>query len=213
MNAPTPVGHRHPFLGQGHWAPMDAGKQRLLDELAGFAPATTQEAKHRERIAAFLRDHPAPFSRASLPGHVTGSGLVVSPELDRVLLLHHRKLDLWLQCGGHVEATDPSVLATALREAGEESGLDHVAQHPAFPGIADVDIHEIPAGGSMPAHLHLDVRYVLQADPSAPLSPPEAEVKDIGWFTWAEVGELGLDGGLSRFLGKLAARAEVRAEF
>ena len=79
---------------------------------------------------------------------------------DRVLLAHHRKLERWLQPGGHSDG-DPDTLAVALREAREESGLEVRALDHA---IFDIDVHRIPARGGEPAHLHFDVRFVVQAE-------------------------------------------------
>ena len=79
---------------------------------------------------------------------------------DRVLLAHHRKLGRWLQPGGHSDG-DPDTLAVALREAREESGLDVRALDDA---IFDIDVHRIPARGREPAHLHFDVRFLVQAE-------------------------------------------------
>ena len=76
-----------------------------------------------------------------------------------VLLTHHAKLGRWLQPGGHSDG-DPDTLAVALREAREESGLDVGALDDA---IFDLDVHRIPALGREPAHLHFDVRFLVQA--------------------------------------------------
>ena len=53
------------------------------------------------------------------------------------------------------------ILAVALREAREESGLDVRALDDA---IFDIDVHRIPARGREPAHLHFDVRFLVQAE-------------------------------------------------
>ena len=42
---------------------------------------------------------------------------------EKILLIHHRKLDKWLPLGGHIELDEDPEQA-ALREAKEESGLD-----------------------------------------------------------------------------------------
>jgi 8-oxo-dGTP pyrophosphatase MutT (NUDIX family) len=76
-----------------------------------------------------------------------------------VLLTHHRKLGRWLQLGGHADG-DEDALRVALREAREESGLD-VA--PVSSRLFDVDVHEIPARGPDPVHLHYDLRFAIRA--------------------------------------------------
>jgi 8-oxo-dGTP pyrophosphatase MutT (NUDIX family) len=77
-----------------------------------------------------------------------------------VLLTHHRKLGRWLQLGGHSDGESDTLLA-AQREAEEESGL---AVRVLEAAIFDLDVHEIPARESDPAHLHYDVRFVFQAN-------------------------------------------------
>lgn len=74
--------------------------------------------------------------------------------------MHHRKLGLWMQLGGHCDG-DPDILQVAIKEAQEESGI--VAIAPVCSEILDLDIHEIPACAGEPAHLHYDVRFLLQA--------------------------------------------------
>jgi 8-oxo-dGTP pyrophosphatase MutT (NUDIX family) len=76
------------------------------------------------------------------------------------LLTHHRKLDKWLQLGGHADG-DHDVVRVALTEAREESGIADVRL--LHPEIFDLDIHVIPARSSEAEHLHFDVRYVVLA--------------------------------------------------
>lgn len=92
-------------------------------------------------------------------GHCTGSAWLVSADGERVLLTHHRKLDRWLQLGGHADG-DGDLAAVALREAQEESGLSGLSLEG---DIYDLDRHLIPARGAEPAHWHYDVRFVIRA--------------------------------------------------
>lgn len=125
-----------------------------------------------ERFRCFVADHPRCFERSlASPGHVTGSAWILSPEDDAVLLTHHRKLDLWIQLGGHADG-DPDPLAVAKREGLEESGLDHLDSlaTTAADGVAvpfDLDIHMIPARRDEPEHLHFDVRFAFRASDRA----------------------------------------------
>lgn len=157
-------------------------------------------------MLAFARSRKRPFDRTDTEGHLVASGLVASRSLDQVVLLHHRQLDMWLQCGGHAEADDLSARQTALREAREETGLA-VEPHPAHPGLLDVDVHEIPATDSFPAHLHLDLRYLLVADATSAPEAPEDEAHEVRWFDVTEALELDLDDGLRRLLEKVQGLA------
>jgi 8-oxo-dGTP pyrophosphatase MutT (NUDIX family) len=107
-----------------------------------------------------VRELERPTSRHQPRAHFTGSAFVVDGACERMCLVRHAKLDRLLQPGGHVEQTDISLEAAALREAREETQLE-LAFHPAAPRPFDLDIHEIPERPGEPAHFHLDVRYLL----------------------------------------------------
>jgi 8-oxo-dGTP pyrophosphatase MutT (NUDIX family) len=188
--------------------PRSDPHEALADALRRHAPADEPEAHDRDRILAFVLRHEYPFYRGILEGHLTGSAITVSADGSRVLLLHHRKLDRWLQPGGHGDLGETTGEAVALREALEESGIRGLALHPTAPRPLDVDVHDIPARGSEPAHEHLDLRYLVVAPSDAVISPDLAELHEIRWVPWNEVDALGPDLGLRRALAK--ARAIVR---
>lgn len=181
-------------------------RDAALAALTDHVPGGPREAKDLETTLAFARSRKHPFDRTDTEGHLVASGLVASPGLDQVVLLHHRQLDMWLQCGGHADPDDLTAQETALREAREETGLT-VEPHPAHPELLDVDIHEIPATDSFPAHLHLDLRYLLVADPAATPEAPAEEAHEVAWFELEAARGLELDGGLVRLLGKVKALA------
>ena len=136
---------------------------------------------------------------------MTGSAITVSADGARVLLLHHRKLDRWLQPGGHGDRGETTGEQVALREALEESGIEGLRLHPLAPRPLDVDVHDIPARGDEPAHQHLDLRYLVVAPAGARVSPEFAELHEIRWVPWDETGPLDPDHGLRRALGKARA--------
>ena len=164
--------------------------------------ADDEEARDRDLILDFLRRHSDPFDRRIQEGHLTGSAVVVSATGDRVLLLHHRKLDRWLQPGGHADPGERRAEGVALREAREETGILGLALHPTAPRPLDVDVHDIPARGGEPAHQHLDLRYLVLAPESAVVDPDLAEANEIRWVEWAELESLSPDHGLRRALDK-----------
>ena len=142
------------------------------------------------RIRELVRNHADCFERSCLPGHITASAWIVSSDRDRFLLTHHRKLDRWLQLGGHADG-DPDAFATALREAREESGMEHFdwvgpdgAGAPPQP--IDVDVHLIPERPGEPAHEHHDIRFLLVARPGQRLSISD-ESKALEWFPWSQL--------------------------
>jgi 8-oxo-dGTP pyrophosphatase MutT (NUDIX family) len=193
-------------LGTESTATADgAGEPSLRARLERHVPADAKEAGDLTEMLAFLDRHPDPFDRDILEGHFTGSAVVVSAAGDRVLLLHHRKLDRWLQPGGHAESGEREGGMVALREAHEETGIEGLVLHPSAPRPLDVDVHPIPARGDEPAHRHLDLRYLVVAPPYGTARLAAEEARALRWFTWADLSAIDLDPGLRRALR--AARA------
>jgi 8-oxo-dGTP pyrophosphatase MutT (NUDIX family) len=122
-----------------------------------------------ELTRALLRQSADPFARTSFdPGHITASGVVLTADRGRVLLVFHRRLQRWLQPGGHVESTDDDLAETARREVLEETGVDLDPR--AAPRLVGVDVHPIPARDDEPPHFHHDLvfRFLAQGDRVAP---------------------------------------------
>ena len=117
-----------------------------------------------------------PFARA-LPSHVTASALVLDAARGRVLLVHHAKMGLWVQPGGHVEPADASVADAALREAREETGVDALQL---LGGALDLDVHQAPCKPPGEGD-HLDVLFACTAPEDAVLAV-SAESNDVAWF-------------------------------
>lgn len=178
----------------------------LEQELRDHAAADPAEARDLEIIRGFVARHPDPFDRRIAEGHLTGSAVVLCESGERVLLLHHRKLERWLQPGGHAEPGERSGPQVALREALEETGIVGLRLHPGPPLLLDVDVHPIPARRNEPAHSHLDLRYLVLAPRDAQPSRQEEESADLRYFGWDELAALGLDRGLQRALAKARAR-------
>jgi 8-oxo-dGTP pyrophosphatase MutT (NUDIX family) len=142
-------------------------RNQLIDALMGLYPADLAERTDVDRMIRFASDLGDPFSREQTGAHFTASAVVVDASGRRTCLIDHVKLGRRLQPGGHIEPADESVPQAALREVREETGLD-VRLHPWAPRPFDVDIHEIPERPDEPAHLHLDLRYLVVADGGEP---------------------------------------------
>lgn len=135
-------------------------RNALLQELHSYSQRWPEEHHTAELFAHFVANEEGCFHRSTPEGHITGSAFVVDPTGTQTLLTHHRKLNKWLQLGGHADG-DPVPARVALTEAREESGMveiDHL-----MTSFFDIDIHVIPARPNEQEHLHYDLRYVLRS--------------------------------------------------
>ncbi|WP_293577113.1 NUDIX hydrolase [Phaeobacter sp.] len=156
--------------------PNMSGQQEYCAGLGGFVPKTPRDHDMWQRIVGFCNSEPKAFDRDPATGHVTGSAFVLSADRRSVLLCHHRKLDRWLQLGGHCDGLADAYF-TAWKEAYEESGLRRI--RPLSQRVIDVDIHMIPQTPREVAHLHYDVRYLFVAE--AGQIAASAESKALAW--------------------------------
>lgn len=180
---------------------MPDPRTALVALLEEHQPADEKEAADLARMKGYARALAAPFSRNERVAHFTASAILVSADSKSTGLVHHRKLDRWLQPGGHFEPEDlGDVQTAALREVAEETGCS--AQ--LLPGARipfDVDIHDIPVRGVEPAHQHLDLRLLVRAvQDTLGLNPVEAH--EVQWLTWQLALDRADDPSLQRALRK-----------
>ena len=154
----------------------------------------------RQRMLQFVKQNKDCFKRELAIGHITGSAWIVNPARTKTLMLHHRKLDRWLQPGGHSDG-DPNTLAVALREASEESGIHIDNIKPVGEVIFDVDIHTIPTNKKEVQHEHFDVRFLLEIDDRLPLVSNE-ESNEVRWLSLGDVSDFNTDRSIERMLIK-----------
>lgn len=116
---------------------------------------------------------------------MTASAWIIDKDANSVLLVHHKKLQRWLQPGGHADGEE-NILSVAQKEAYEETGLQF--EDPLIDGIFDVDIHLIPEHKSTKAHFHYDIRFVFQADSSEEVLVSD-ESHEVSWVPWHKVAD------------------------
>ena len=178
----------------------------LPELLADYEPFDAHERAMVARLNAFLSEKGAHFGRdlaGTAPhwGHVTGSAWIVDESGENVVLVFHRKLEKWVQPGGHCE-DESDVLSVAVREAREETGLDVWAHDTT---IFDVDAHEIPEYWNTPAHVHYDVRFLLRANlGQTPVVSDESG--DVKWVSLDEAEKLSDEESIARMIQKTRAR-------
>ena len=160
---------------------------KIVEEIKAYAPCCEQEERDKAVILAFLRKNADAFSRENLIAHMTASSWIVNPERTKVVMVYHRIYDSWSWTGGHADG-ETDLLAVALREAREETGLQNVravSKEIFSLEVLTVDGHE-KRGKYVPSHLHLNVTYLLEADENESLRACEEENAGVRWFTLDE---------------------------
>jgi 8-oxo-dGTP pyrophosphatase MutT (NUDIX family) len=179
--------------------------EAVREQLSGYHAADATEAGYVARMLALtVAAANAACERSHFePGHFTASAFVLSPDRRDLILIHHKKLGIWVQPGGHVEATDADLQSAARREVAEEVGLGELDAFGEAGALFDVDIHTIPARKTEPAHEHFDVRFAFVAR-TRDFERTE-EVADVRWVPLERVHELGTDESVLRAVAKLRA--------
>ena len=156
----------------------------LIRRLEAFIPWNDQEVRDKEETLRRLKSGEALLDRSNTSAHLTASAWVVSPDRRQVLMAYHNLYDSWAWLGGHADGEE-DLLSVALKEVREESGLQDV--RPLTEDIFSVEILAVAGhekkGQFVSSHLHLNVTYLLEADPAAPTRCKEDENSRVGWFS------------------------------
>ena len=170
-----------------------------LEQLIIHYAQTYPEEMAPNDMLKFLDEETGYFLRNNYNGHFTGSAWIVNPDRSSILMTHHKKLGKWIQLGGHADG-ESDLLKVALREAKEESGIQ---QFKVFSEeIFDLDIHGIPQNNSELGHLHYDVRFLIEADPTGEAVIISDESHDVTWIPLADVTKLNPEVSIARMIKK-----------
>lgn len=160
---------------------------KIIEDIKSFVPRCEQEERDKSLILSFLEHNPDAFLRSNRVAHMTASAWVTNPERTKVVMVYHRIYDSWSWTGGHADGEE-DLLAVALRECREETGLENVRA--VSDGIYSLEVLTVDGhekrGTYVSSHLHLNLTYLLEADESEPLRVCEEENAGVCWFTLDE---------------------------
>ncbi len=152
----------------------------------------------------FLQNNDNYLYRTNLKWHLTNSAWITDKTYSYVLLIHHKKLDKWLQPWWHCEIVDNSLQDWAWREAREETWLNHFILKDNW--IFDIDVHPIPAKWEEPEHFHYDIRFWLVWDISWLENIDKNEIINAKWFSIQELEKMELTPSIKRMLNKTISK-------
>ncbi len=176
-------------------------RQTLLSLIQNYRKHYPAETETIDRLVSFIQANANCFDRQLASGHITGSAWLVNHTGAAVLFTHHRKLNRWLQLGGHADNCS-DVLAVAMREAYEESGLKAI--RPVSEEIFDIDIHLIPERKQEKAHYHYDIRFALQVVGSEKYQVSD-ESHALSWVPISDLALLTVEESMARMKQKWLA--------
>ena len=180
---------------------------KILEQLIkNYAQAYPQEKAPLDMLK-FLDHETGYFLRNSYNGHFTGSAWIVSPDKSSILMTHHKKLGKWIQLGGHADGEN-DLLKVALREAKEESGIQQFKV--LSKKIFDLDIHAIPQHNFEPGHLHYDIRFLFEADPTGEAVIISDESHDVTWIPLEDVSKINPEVSIQRMITKTILMKEKK---
>ena len=153
-------------------------RNKLVKLLENYFPSSKEEKIYKIRMLDFIKNNKNCFERSLDEGHFTASAWLLNKNETHALIMHHTKLDIWVQLGGHCDG-DSNVLDVSIKEASEESGLSSIT--PIQEKIFDIDIHLIPENKNQKSHYHYDVRFLLKSENDEEIKQ-NRESKELRWI-------------------------------
>lgn len=167
---------------------MNSELESFINLLKDFSPFGEKETNDYNKLLKFFNENKFnAFNNDNYnDGHITGSAIVLDKNARKMLLIHHKKLNRWLQPGGHSDGS-VDIIGTAKRELLEETGIKNVTNENK---IFDIDIHVFPViEGKNPQHFHYDVRILFFGDSTENNSLNIKETNKIQWVELREIRE------------------------
>ena len=141
--------------------------------LKNYVPYNEQEKEDIKMIIEAEETFGDILTRDNKFCHLTSSAFVINKQHTKVLCIYHNIYKSWSWVGGHADGDD-DMLYVARKETGEETSLKN------FDNVK---------GKYGPAHLHLNVTYLFEADENENVHILEDENSNIGWLEFDELIE------------------------
>ena len=165
--------------------PSGGSISQAQKEVRNALSSSSESDLAREKILEFITEHNDALHRTCMEGHLTGSAMIIESSYERVLVMLHKKLGIWLQPGGHADG-EGYLSNVAFREAFEETGINNLAL---WTTAIDCDVHKIPEFGDEKEHFHFDLTYLLLA-PEKAVIKRNHESTDMRWVPLEELKAL-----------------------
>lgn len=177
----------------------------LIKLINNYNPTNSVDLNSKKLTLEFLKEN-TNIGKNNIKGHITGSGFVINPKRDKLLLNYHQKLNKWIQFGGHLESNE-DVINTAKRETKEETGINEILI--LSEQIYDIDVHEIPDYKDIQKHIHYDIRFLIQIDDK--INPIlSSESKEIKWINLEDVEKYSKSESILRMVKKINNYKPIR---
>lgn len=171
---------------------------KILKEIESYKPWDSEEKEAKEKIVEYLKTNNIIIDTENKDGHLTASAWIVNSKRDKILMTHHKILDIWIQLGGHTNKGETAFIA-ALREGYEESGLKTISE--VNKDIFDLDVHYFPETRKNKAHYHYDIRYLFEANENDEIVVSN-ESKDVKWISFEDLYKFTDEKALQRMMEK-----------
>lgn len=184
-------------------------KMKWIEEIKKYNPYNEQEGQDKEIILDCINRFQDILTRENRVAHITSSSFILNKAKDKALMIYHNIYDSWAWTGGHADG-DEDLLAVAIKEAKEETGIKNI--HPIINDIFSIDILPVfghtKRGKYVSAHLHLNITYLLQGDDSDVLVIKEDENSGVKWISIDKINENCSEPEMMKVYSKLILKAE-----
>lgn len=187
---------------QGQALQQQAATDVVRDIVSAIKPYDTVEEEHIQDTLAWIKSGALIFrvAKPAVPNkHLVSYFLVFDEKASKVLLVDHKKAQLWLAAGGHIEMNeDPK--ETARRECVEELGInaDFWREEPLF-------LTSTVTVGLTAGHTDVSLWYVIKGDSTIEYTFDKDEFNGIKWFSFDEIPYENSDPHMKRCIKKLQA--------